>query len=281
MLFASSLELCYTEQNPLGTPSFCWGTSMLTWARTETWKGVIGRNAPPPPTPDQNQSGVLFLDFCAHHGLSITNTMFKHKGAHTCTWHEDPRGRSSMIDFVVVSSDWRLHGLDTLVKRGVELSTDHHLVVSWVRWWGKILVRCGRPKRIVRVCWEHLAESPVRRTSDRTLLMFRERRGTSSPSGPCSASPLLRRPTRAVAVSGRCLSWRQSPNPLVDTNGEVVVPFSKKVDRRVCSNSRGITLLSLPVYSGLVERRVRREVKSQIQEDQCGFRPGRGAVDQI
>ncbi|KAI3369495.1 hypothetical protein L3Q82_007710 [Scortum barcoo] len=39
-----------------------------------------------------------------------------------------------MIDFVVVSSDLRPYVLDTRVKRGAELSTDHHLVVSWIRW---------------------------------------------------------------------------------------------------------------------------------------------------
>ena len=39
------------------------------------------------------------------------------------------------------------------MKRGAELSTDHHLVVSWLRWWGRM--PWG-------VCWEHLAESPVR-----------------------------------------------------------------------------------------------------------------------
>ncbi|TWW71090.1 hypothetical protein D4764_17G0005730 [Takifugu flavidus] len=69
-----------------------------------------------------------------------------------------------MIDFVVVSSDLRSHVLDTRVKRGAELSTDHHLVVSWLQWWGRMPDRPSRPKRIVRVCWERLAESPVRRS---------------------------------------------------------------------------------------------------------------------
>ena len=48
------------------------------------------------------------------------------------------------------------------VKRGAELSTDHHLVASWIHWRRKKLDRLGRPKRIVRVCWERLSEPSVR-----------------------------------------------------------------------------------------------------------------------
>ena len=57
----------------------------------------------------------------------------------------------------------------------------------------------------------------------------------------------------------------------------------KKGDRRVCSNYRGITLLSLPgkVYARVLERRIRPIVEPRIQEEQCGFRPGRGTLDQL
>ena len=55
--------------------------------------------------------------------------------------HQGILGRKSMIDFVLVSSDLRPYVFDTRVKREAELSTDHHLVVSWVRGWGKTLDR--------------------------------------------------------------------------------------------------------------------------------------------
>ncbi|KAK5868067.1 hypothetical protein PBY51_012512 [Eleginops maclovinus] len=86
--------------------------------------------------------------------------MFEHKDAHKCTWYQSTLGRRSMIDFVIVSSDLRPHVLDTRVKRGAELSTDHHLVVSWVECL-KPLDRPGKPKRVVRVNWERLEESQV------------------------------------------------------------------------------------------------------------------------
>ncbi|KAK3550921.1 hypothetical protein QTP70_008731 [Hemibagrus guttatus] len=125
---------------------------------SDIWRGMIGRNGPP----DLNLNGVLLLDYCVSHSLSITNTMFKHKGAHQYTWYQDTLGRRSMIDLVVMSSDLRPHVLDTRVKREAELSTDHHLVVSWSCLRRRMPDRLGRPKRIVRVCWERLADLSVR-----------------------------------------------------------------------------------------------------------------------
>ncbi|KAI3352080.1 hypothetical protein L3Q82_020902 [Scortum barcoo] len=134
-----------------------------------------------------------------------------------------------MIDFVVcVSYDLRPYVLDTRVKRGAELSTDHHLVVSWIRWQRRKLDRPGRPKRIA--CEGLLGTSgrgalcqgggrSSTPTSGRASHRFRGRLETLSPSGPCSLPPLS---TRFEVVDARSLVpvvWRQLPEPVVVDTG--------------------------------------------------------------
>ncbi|KAI3375848.1 hypothetical protein L3Q82_004121 [Scortum barcoo] len=156
------------------------------------------------------------------------NTMFEHKVVHQCTWHQDTLGRRSMIDFVVVSSDLRPYVLDTRVKRGAELSTDHHLVVSWIRWQRRKLDRPGRPKRIVRVCWERLAEPSVREVFNSHLRKSfsqipREAGDIESEWTMFSASIVdanRRSKLERRKVSGACRGGNPEPGQVVDTGSK-------------------------------------------------------------
>ncbi|KAI3362737.1 hypothetical protein L3Q82_001804 [Scortum barcoo] len=157
--------------------------------------------------------------------------MFKHKGVHQCTWHhQDTLGRRSMIDFVVVSSDLRPYVLDTRVKRGAELSTDHHLVVSWIRWQEE---EVGQTWQTQTYCegllgtsgWPSpLSGRSSTPTSGRASHRFRGGRlGTLSPSGPCSLPPLSTPAWFEEVVDARSLVpvvAATSPNPVVDTGSK-------------------------------------------------------------
>lgn len=78
------------------------------------------------------------------------------------------------------------------------------------------------------------------------------------------------------------IAWESGTVPVI---GRQVwwFPFFKKGDRRVCSNYRGITLLSLPgkAYARVPERGIRPVVEPQLEEEQCGFRPGCGTLDRL
>ncbi|KAI3377172.1 hypothetical protein L3Q82_009084 [Scortum barcoo] len=106
------------------------------------------------------------------------------------------------------------------VKRGAELSTDHHLVVSWIRWQRRKLDRPGRPKRIVRVCWERLAEPSVREVFNSHLRKSfsqipREAGDIESEWTMFSASIVNDAAVRSCGPTQGlwCLSWWQSPEP--------------------------------------------------------------------
>ena len=64
----------------------------------------------------------------------------------------------------------------------------------------------------------------------------------------------------------------------------IIVPLYKgKGDRGDCRNYRGISLLSIPgkVYGRILIERVRGMTEGMIGEEQCGFRSGRGCIDQV
>ena len=58
------------------------------------------------------------------------NTFFQHKKIHEYTRYRGSLGQRSLTDFCIVSADLFSTVSDVRVKRGAELSTDHHLVAE-------------------------------------------------------------------------------------------------------------------------------------------------------
>jgi hypothetical protein len=78
------------------------------------------------------------------------------------------------------------------------------------------------------------------------------------------------------------LAMKSSVVP-ADWSFGVIAPIFKKGNRKVCSNYRGISLLSVvgKVYASVLVDRVRVIVEEVLDEAQSGFRPLRGCQDQI
>ena len=127
---------------------------------TDTWKGVIGKHR----VTGLNKNGRYLLQLCCSNGFRIMNTFFQHREAHKYTWYRPSMDQKSLIDFCIVSSDLFSDVLDVRVKRGAELSTDHHLVVCSLRlskpWPNK---RSNRLSVTYRIKWEPLEDKDVRK----------------------------------------------------------------------------------------------------------------------
>ena len=70
----------------------------------------------------------------------------------------------------------------------------------------------------------------------------------------------------------------------MDWRGACIVPlYKEKGDKCECSNCRGISLLSVvgTLFGRVLIKRIRAGTECAIWEEQCGFRQGRGCMDQV
>ena len=76
--------------------------------------------------------------------------------------------------------------------------------------------------------------------------------------------------------------WKEERLPC-DWKLADVVPVFKKGDKTRCENYRGISLLSVvgKVLAQVIRARLQAFREITAREEQCGFRPGRGCIDQI
>ena len=86
---------------------------------------------------DMNNNGERFADLCAEHELVIGGSLFLHKRIHKATWVSPNYTAENQIDHLCVSRNFRR----TLLMRGADASSDHHLLV------GKLQLKLKRSGR--------------------------------------------------------------------------------------------------------------------------------------
>ena len=92
----------------------------------KSWKGVIKRIS------NINRNGRSLLQFCATNGLCIMNTFFSTRRFRSTPGTEIQW--DSVLSLISVLLQWPFFSVvNVCVKRGAELSTDHHLVVCILR----------------------------------------------------------------------------------------------------------------------------------------------------
>ena len=118
----------------------------------------------------------MFVTVLCHQRTVHNEHLFLPKEVHKYTWCRDSVGQCFIIDFCIVSQDLFSSVVDVCVKRGTELSTDHHLVVCILRGLNHARTRKRfRAQRAYRIKWELLADKKVRHTfASKIAFLFRK-----------------------------------------------------------------------------------------------------------
>ena len=79
-----------------------------------------------------------------------------------------------------------------------------------------------------------------------------------------------------------CDIWSLESMPS-DWSLSLLCPVLKKGDAKICSNYRGISLLTIAyrILASVLRERLKPFVNKLIGSYQCGFRPGKSTIDQI
>ena len=80
-----------------------------------------------------NENGECFGDLCALNQLVIGGSIFPHKHINKNTWRSPDHRTENQIDHICISRRFRRSWRDVRVRRGADVSSDHHLVVTAVR----------------------------------------------------------------------------------------------------------------------------------------------------
>lgn len=80
-----------------------------------------------------NENGELFAAFCAVNDMAIGGTFFPHKPCHKTAWVSPTGDTENQIDHIDIARRWISSLQDVRVKRGADISSDHHLLIVEIR----------------------------------------------------------------------------------------------------------------------------------------------------
>jgi hypothetical protein len=81
---------------------------------------------------DRNENGELLIELCGRYNLKIGGTLFPHKLYHKLTWVSPNSNIQNQTDHICITAKWKML-LDVHNKRGVDVGSDHHLLVATLR----------------------------------------------------------------------------------------------------------------------------------------------------
>ena len=91
------------------------------------YEGIMGTHGP------GQMNGECFADLCALNQLVIGGSIFPHKRIHKAPWISPNNVTENQIDHICISCKFRISWRDVRAMRGADVSSDHHLLITTVR----------------------------------------------------------------------------------------------------------------------------------------------------
>ncbi|VDP63336.1 unnamed protein product [Schistosoma mattheei] len=90
------------------------------------YEDIMGRHG----LGERNENGERFANLCDFNKLVIGGTIFPHKRIHKITWTSPDHTTQNQIDHFCINETFRRTMEDVRTKRGADITSDHHLLVT-------------------------------------------------------------------------------------------------------------------------------------------------------
>lgn len=82
---------------------------------------------------EMNENRERFANLCATCNLVIGGSFFHHKRIHKATWVSLDLMTENQIDHVCIGKQFRRFLQDVCIRRGADVASDHHLLVTHIK----------------------------------------------------------------------------------------------------------------------------------------------------